>query len=72
MNNDLICECSICVSHRHEVKDYYPEIKWKTSKAQKNTEIRDIMKSYNCDYEKALKIYNGENLTTKIMNGDGK
>jgi len=64
-NNMLMCSCSKCLiepipEHQHEIKDYHPEIKWKTSKAQKNQEIRDIMKSYGTTYEKALKIYNGD------------
>lgn len=64
-SNRLTCTCRKCVvesipEHQHEVKDYHPEIKWKTSQAQKKEEIRGIMKSYNCNYERALKIYNGE------------
>lgn len=61
----MTCSCPKCKiepipEHQHEVKDYHPEIPWKTSQAQKKQEIRDIMKSYNCSHERALKIYNGE------------
>jgi len=64
----LTCLCPKCISgdeeskkkHYHEVKDYHPEIPWRTSKAQRNSDIRDIMKSRGCTYEKALKIVNGE------------
>lgn len=65
MSNSLTCTCKTCVSHRHEVKDYHPEIPWKTSQAQKKQEIRDIMRAKGCDYQKAIKIYNGENTTTE-------
>lgn len=60
MKEYLTCECIVCVSHRHEVKDYHPEIPWRTSKAQRNADIRDIMKSRGCTYEKAVKILNGD------------
>ena len=62
--NTLRCDCRNCVSHRIEVKDYHPEIPWRTSQMQKKQEIRDIMKSHNCDYERACKFYNGESNAT--------
>ena len=71
----LICSCPTCLSgderciklHCIEIYDHFPEMPWKTSTMQKKEDIRGIMKSYNCDYQRALKIYNGE---TRLQSQD--
>ena len=55
--NELTCLCSICVSHRFEVKDRHPEIKWITSRLQKLSILHDLEKTWG--KERAKKMFEG-------------
>ena len=44
--SNLTCGCRTCVGHRHEVKDYHPEIPWKTSIAIKRDILKQLTKTW--------------------------